>query len=125
MSDVSLISPTVGLTSIAWSDETVEARDSQQHDYTPIGGRVVQSVRSLYDQATLLDVARDLTEFARVDTDLRQPQRFEAALLDAFDKVAAAVNANQQEGAAALKVLEGIKDAWEQCRYNMAALNQA
>ena len=125
INDLSLIKPTVGLSSVTRADDATDISDLQQHDYTPIGGRVIQSVRSLYDQNTLLDVARGLTEPRRVDADLQRPQRFEAALLDAFDKVAAACAANTKEGDAALKTLKGIKDAWEQCRYNMAALNQA
>ena len=125
MSDLSLIGPTVGLTSIARfeADHTGAAR--KKSDYTPIGGRVVQNVRSLYEHTTVKDVALALSVPVIMDPDLLQPQRFESALLDAFDKIDAQVREDPTTGAAAHKTLAGIKAAWAQCRDNIAALNQA
>ena len=120
MSDMSLISPTVGLTSVLRfeADQTALNRKT---DYTPTGGQIHQSVRNLYAHKTIKDIALNLTVPRKIDPDLRKRTVFEASFLYAFDKVMADMNANP----AVCETLSCIKDAGEQCRDNIAAVNQA
>ena len=122
MSDISLISPTIGLTSIDrqhFDPGTAERRP----DYTPTGKPVEQSVRKLYDQQTLKDVALDLTVMTVIDPDLLQRQNFEAALLNAYDKVAE--HAARDPGATGVHdTLKGLTEASKQFSFNTSALNQ-
>ena len=120
MSDISLISPTVGLTSVM-RFEADPSTLNRKPDYTPTGGQVHQSVRSLYAHTTIKDIALNLTIPRGIDPDLQQRTVFEASFLYAFDKVMADANADP----AVCETLKSLKAAGEQCRNNIAALNQA
>lgn len=124
MNDISLARPTVGLSSIGWSDDTTNARRATNSEYTPIGGKIFHSLDSLYEVKTVSDLARGVTNVEHIDKQLLQPQRFEAALYDVFDKVNDPVHMSEKSEAA-LSTLNRIKGAWEQCRDNIAMLNLA
>ena len=59
----------------------------------------------------------------KIDTDLLQPQKFEAALLDVFDKIATAT-ANDPQAEPAHATLHVVTEAMAQCRDKIASLNQ-
>jgi Type III secretion system YscX (type_III_YscX) len=122
MSSISLTSPTVGLTSIVRYDGDRASLPSQSAARL-VGRQVQQSVRSLYAQPTVQDLALDLTAPKSIPPELLQPQRFAAALLDTYDKVLAHYEDDADAGPAQ-STLREIAEAWEQCRDNIAALNQ-
>ena len=125
MRDVSSpASPTVGLTAIAWADtQTVRKADESSARAVFTGSTIRQNVRGLYDQKTITDFAYDLTVPGKIDADLLQPQKFEAALLDVFDKIATAT-ANDPQAEPAHATLHVVTEAMAQCRDKIASLNQ-
>lgn len=124
MIDIFLNSPTVGLVAIDRSDSTRMSLPMQSEHRT-VGRQVRQSIHSLYDHTTVSDLALGLTVPSSIDAEMLQPHRFEPALLDTFDKVAANLEEHPETGSEAHATLSVIKAAWEQCRYNVSALNQA
>ncbi len=124
MIDISLMRPTVGLAGVDWADSGQLTLPGQS-EHQAVGRQVRQSIQSLYDHVTVSDLAVGLTVPSSIDPQMLQQHHFEAALLDAFDKVDDFMEQHPESGSDAHDILKNIKAAWEQCRYNVAALNQA
>ncbi|MCG8693873.1 MAG: hypothetical protein MI806_21935 [Minwuiales bacterium] len=118
MSDFPLIQPNVGLASIARIEPNKTTLPSQGQARMT-GGRVHESVRRLYEPFTVNHLAIELTVPSVPDPELLHPNRFEAALLDAVDKME-----KLPESERALGVLHEIRAARDQFRINHVALNQ-
>lgn len=124
MREISPASPTVGLSAIMRAERrSVEDQSGLDSRATFTGRTIRQNVRGLYDQKTVADAALELTVPKGIDPELLQPHRFHAAFLDAFDKVAEDAKTNER-GDAAHATLARINAAMEQCRSNIASLNQ-
>ncbi|MCP5090528.1 MAG: hypothetical protein GY949_06375 [Gammaproteobacteria bacterium] len=121
MHDISLINPTIGLTTIDRREPIAESQNKETA-YQPVGGKVVHSINNLYNQSSTRDRTLDLTVPQTLDSDLLQPQNFHAAFLDVCDKIAAHF---EQDPAAGLanSHLDGLRKAYDQCSDNLVALN--
>lgn len=123
MTDVSLISPTVGLTGIDWSADEVGPKTKRTFQFT--GEPIQQSIRKLYQALTMHDIALGMTFPKNGDPDLQQPQHFIVAFLNVCDKVEMHMSEDPKAAAAAYQELKILKHASDLCRDNLAALNQA
>lgn len=124
MREISPASPTIGLSAIMRAERQVGTDQTGADSRATFTGRTIrQNVRSLYDQKTVADAALAATVPKEVDPDLLQPPKFDAAFLDAQEKVVEDSRTNERADAAKA-ILTRINEARDQCRKSIAALNQ-
>ena len=125
MSEVTPFQPTIGIESIGWREAARPTLPGVTETGGMLGARVRQSLHNLYDQVTAKDIALEMTAPRMTDLELLMPHKFEAALADVIDKMEANVTANPNEEHTALAHVRQIKEARDQWRYNLVALNMA
>ena len=142
MKEVSLFKQDIGIASIEKLDAGRVAMPAQSEAQNLVGGKIKQTLRSLYDQVTIMDIAVGLTVPTMMDTELQRPHKFHAALREVVDKIEAYIvespgspgpddalseNADSYATTArrALAHTQKVDAAQKQYGYNVSALSMA
>ena len=142
MNEVSLFQQDIGIASIRKLERGRLEMPAQSDAHKLVGGRVKETLRSLYDQTTIEDLAIGLTVPTLSDTELQLPHKFHAALREVIEKIefvvaaqseradpkGADANSTDSEAAVARRTLshtQKVDAAQKQYGYNLSALSMA
>lgn len=89
--------------------------------YTPVGGKIFQSTKALFDQRTTRDIALDMLEVKSVDQSFYEAQIFAVNFLNACDNVEADPGVKDDLRHAVGEHMGALRKWWANCHEKMGS----